>query len=66
MVGVMNHHQIHQPNSSFWTYFLIRKKKEREIGSEGGMDGEGERKKRKKEIIWEKENSSVVNYDHES
>ena len=43
MVGVMGHHQTHQPNLIFWTYFVIGKERERQRGDRG---------KKRKEIFF--------------
>ena len=72
MVGVMGHHQTHQPNPSFWIYFLIRKERKRtreeKREREREVQIERERKERKNErkYLEEVKLYSVVNYDHES
>ena len=78
MVKMMGHRQIHQPNPSFWIYFLIRKERKREkeekrkgeILAERDREGtgiEGKRKEgKKKERLGRYEKLySAINYDHE-
>ena len=58
MVGVMGHDQTHQPNPSFWIYFLIRKERKRRREKERvpWTDREGERNKdlgdKRNYIVW--------------